>query len=64
MTLQARWNFRLGSVKCYFSSSRLKKDKMAADAAKLLDELMGRDRNANPSEARREVRWEDHDVSP
>ena len=36
---------------------------MAADAAKLLDELMGRDRNANPSEARREVRWEDHDVS-
>ena len=36
---------------------------MAADAAKLLDELMGRDRNANPTEPKREVRWDDHDVS-
>ncbi len=36
---------------------------MASEAAKLLDELMGRDRNVDPSEARREVRWEDNDVS-
>lgn len=36
---------------------------MAADAAKLLDELMGRNRNANPNEKVKTLEWEDKDVS-
>ena len=39
-----------------------KKSKMTALSA-MLDELMGRDRNAAPNEKRTEVRWEDDDVS-
>ncbi len=35
---------------------------MTTEAAKLLDELMGRDRNTQ-GDKRREIRWEDSDVS-
>ena len=35
---------------------------MAAEAAKLLDELMGRNRNAAPTENRRDIHWDDPEV--
>ncbi len=35
---------------------------MASEAAKLLDELMGRDRNAVPGEDSRELHWSDREV--
>lgn len=31
-------------------------------AAQMLDELMGRDRDANPTDKRREIHWEDPEV--
>ena len=35
---------------------------MASFAAQMLDELMGRDRDAHPSDKRREIHWEDLEV--
>jgi len=35
---------------------------MASDAARLLDELMGRNRNVHPSEDAKNIEWSDKEV--
>lgn len=40
-----------------------KRDMAAAAAAALLDELMGRQRNIDPTSAKREPKWDDEEVS-